>query len=239
METAWHAALTAPFRYRGFIAFTRFYIVWVIATFLSAPFQQVFLMRRLDIPMDRIGLLTALTMLFTILTFRFWGTMADRHSNKAVFLTGFAGLLVVQAAYLLAAPGSYGILYPMSVLCGASSSAVNLTVNNLFYLVYPKTDDKIVVVGFYSAVIGLATFAGPIIGGATAAALSPFARRVSLLTFDNYRILFLVTGLLWAVSVPLLRLVPEEAPVCMRALVRDLLPAGPAGRRKERQNTGV
>ncbi|MCC6442835.1 MAG: MFS transporter [Armatimonadetes bacterium] len=215
----WHGVITVPFRYPGFMWFTLFYVVWIMASYVSLPFQQVFMMKTLGIPLDRIGVITGVSTLFSLLTYKPWGKLLNRHSSRTVFVLGFYISCLIQASYLWASPHNYLVLYPSALLAGLVNAAVGLAANNLFYEVFPKSEEKVYVVGFYSAVMGVAAFIAPAAGGYLAGLLKESSFTAWGLPFDQYRLLFLLTGILRLPSILLLRYIPEEK----RTSLRDLL----------------
>ncbi|HSV75022.1 MAG TPA: MFS transporter [Chthonomonadales bacterium] len=224
----WRHALREPFRHPAFIRFAAFFIVWQLANGVSVPFAQVFMMRTLHVPLREIGLLTAITTLVALVTFKPWGAVLDRNSNRSVLQLGFALSFPVIAAYLLTWPARYEVLYVIAVANGILGSGLNLAVNNLFYEILPRGNEKVVLLGFYAATVGLVGFVGPVIGGLLAPVLSRHAFDFHGVHVDQFRMLFAITAAGWIPALWLLRRVPEKRATSLRELLVDMMP----GRRR-------
>jgi len=223
----WRQALREPFRHPAFIRFTAFFMVWQFANGVSAPFAQVFMMRALHVPLREIGLLTAITTLASLITYKPWGGLLDRNSNRSVLQLGFAMSYPVILGYLFTWPGRYEALYVIAVANGVLGSGLNLAVNNLFYETLPRGNEKVVLLGAYSATMGVVGFVAPVAGGLLASTLARRSFEFHGLHVDQYRMLFGITAVGWLPALWLLSRVPEKRVTGLRELLADLRPRLP------------
>jgi MFS family permease len=134
--------ITTPLRERNYRQFMKFLMSWGFASNMVAPFFAVFMLRQLGLPIFTVISLAMVSGVFTVISLRFWGPLADRFGSKAVlYLSTALFLLVLMGWILTALPGDPGLLIPllvmMHVLAGIAAAGMTLTAETLSFKLAP------------------------------------------------------------------------------------------------------
>ncbi len=162
-------SLKKPFKnknYRNLLIFTMY---WNFAVNLAAPFFTVFLLKRLEMDMFFVVLLSVLSQITNLMFFRIWGNFADRFSNKAVIaISGVLYILTTLAWTYTTFPDKHFLTIPLLVLIhfmlGVSSAGVTLATGNIGLKLAPHGGGT----SFMAAlnfVNSIASGLGPLVGG--------------------------------------------------------------------------
>src|SRR5690606_8714231 len=107
------------------------------------------------------GVVTAATFVTTILGQRYWGSLTDRVGSRNVLVaSGIVAALIPGLWFIAVRPED--ILW-INLASGLGWAGFNLAAFNLLLEVTPNANRTTYVAG-YNALIGLAHFAGPVLG---------------------------------------------------------------------------
>ncbi len=146
-----------------------FLALWSFAVNLAAPFVTVYLLKRLSLDITTIIVLSIVSQLASILSFPFWGSIADRFSNKSVLkVAGPLFVLCFLALTFTNFPEPHVLTMPLLVIIhivmGLSTAGVTLAAGNIGLKLAPKGSATSYLAGI-SIFTALAAGIAPIIGG--------------------------------------------------------------------------
>ncbi|MEK8022409.1 MAG: MFS transporter, partial [Candidatus Hydrogenedentota bacterium] len=147
----------------NFMKFTFYAALMNGAIMISGPFFAAYMLRDLGFSYTEFTINSAVLLLASTLSIRWWGNMGDRHGNRAVLVaTGF--LLPVMPLLWAFTTSFYGTL-AIQVLAGLSWSGFGIATQN--YIFDAVTSEKRArVIGYYSVVNGIfAVIGGTVVGG--------------------------------------------------------------------------
>lgn len=132
-----------PFRDLNFRRLILFMGSWSFAVNLAAPFFTVYMLKRLELKMSLIILLSVLSQVFNIVFLRIWGPMSDRFSNKSVLrISGPLFMICILAWTFTTLPEKYILTLPLlviiHVLMGISTAGVVLGTGNIGLKLAPQ-----------------------------------------------------------------------------------------------------
>jgi len=234
------AQVRSAFRDENFSRLIAFLGAWNFAVNLAAPFFTVYLLVMLDFDITVVIALAVLSQLASVLSYRMWGRIADRFSNKSVlrvsgplFMICILGwtFTTMPARHLLTVP----LLVVLHVLMGVSTAGVTLASANIGLKLAPHGGATA-----YLATINitnsLAAGIAPVIGGvfvdsfkATELSLtlnwkSPTtAFAIQTLDFQYWDFFFVFAFLIGIYSIHRLAYVREAGEVEDRIVVRELI----------------
>lgn len=183
-----------------------FVIAWTCAAFLGLPFVTVFLLQDVGLGFAVVSGLTALAMLASVVTFRFWGRCADRFGARAVLAVAIpsaaASTILLPAA---SSDASWRLIFLGGVFLtsGAAFAAVDVAVAKIIARHAPFTGAGTFLAGtgiLRALAAGMATVGG----GLAASILADRELRVLIewggsagdLTVSGYAFLFAGSALL-------------------------------------------
>jgi MFS family permease len=146
-----------------------FLCLWSFAVNLAAPFLTVYLLKRLSLDITIVILLSIVSQICSILSFPFWGSIADRFSNKSVLkVAGPLFLLCFLALTFTNLPEPHVLTMPLLVIIhiimGISTAGVTLAAGNIGLKLAPKGSATSYLAGI-STFTAIAAGISPIIGG--------------------------------------------------------------------------
>lgn len=135
--------LGKPLKDANFRHLLSFIAVWNFAVNLAGPFFIVYLVRRLEVSLLMVTILTVVTQVTNVVFLRIWGRLADRYSNKAVLaLSGPLFLVAILAWTFTTMPEKYSLTMPLlfgiHVLSGMSLAGVSLASANIALKLSPS-----------------------------------------------------------------------------------------------------
>jgi|FLOH01.1.fsa_nt_gi MFS family permease len=174
-----HGILTTlkrPFENQNYRNLLIFSMYWNFAVNLAAPFFTVFLLKRLEMSMFFVVVLSVLSQLANLMFFRIWGNFADRFSNKAVIaISGVLYILTTLAWTYTTFPEKHFLTIPLLVLIhlmlGISSAGVTLATGNIGLKLAPQGGSTSFMASL-NFVNSLSAGLGPFVGGLLAEACS-------------------------------------------------------------------
>jgi MFS family permease len=141
-RSSFSQTITTPLRDPNYRQFLRFLLSWGFASNMVVPFFTVFMLRELDLPIFTVISLAMLSGIFTVISLRFWGTLADRFGSKTIlYLSTMLFLLVLAGWALTAGLGDGALLVPllaiMHVITGIAVAGMTLTAETLSFKLAP------------------------------------------------------------------------------------------------------
>jgi len=169
-------AIKRPFKNKNYRNLLIFSMYWNFAINLAAPFFTVFLLKRLEMSLFFVVVLSVLSQLANLMFFRIWGSFADRFSNKAVIaISGVLYILTTLAWTYTTFPEKHLLTIPLLVLIhlmlGISSAGVTLATGNIGLKLAPHGGSTSFMASL-NCVNSLSAGLGPFIGGLLAEACS-------------------------------------------------------------------
>ncbi|MGQ9632427.1 MAG: MFS transporter [bacterium] len=186
---------TKPPQNKVFMRFVLYFMLWAFANGLSAPYYSVFMIQRLKLSYTLITILGAVSALMTILSYRLWGYLGDRFSNKAVLEMGCFAIMVLAFLWIFNSPNRYFFVPVIHFFGGLFNAAVALSSFNMLLEVSPE-ENKSVYIGFFATSTGIVGAVAPILGGGVVTYFSRFSMDLWGFQFGNLQIVFFLTGLL-------------------------------------------
>jgi MFS family permease len=174
----------ARFRHSNYVKFVAFAAMMTFASYISAPFFAVFMLRDLGFSYFTYMVLQVLATLAGLVALPMWGTHADAVGNARVLrLSGFFACLI---PLFWLATRNVVYLACVQMLAGFVWSGFTLAATNFIYdaVTPPK---RVRCISYFHVLNGAAIFSGATLGGFLAAKLPPLQGH-SLLT------LFLISG---------------------------------------------
>jgi MFS family permease len=171
----------ADTNFRGLLMFLG---VWAFAVNLAAPFFTVYMLKRMDLSMTAVLVLSVLSQLVNVMAYRIWGRLADRFSNKAVLLESGPLVILVGLAWPLmsvteAGWATWTLLIGIHVLSGMSTAGVNLCTGNIALKLAPH-GQATAYLAVNAVISGIAATLAPLLGGLLATVLEPHALVLNL-----------------------------------------------------------
>ena len=143
-------------------------VLWNFSVTLPQPLFPIFYVESLGGSEGMWGVVSAASLVTTILGQRYWGPLADRHGNRNLMVaSGIFAALIPLFWFLALRPGPRIV----NAYAGFIWAGYNLAAFNLVLEATPDARRTTYVAG-YNGLVGLAQFAGPIAGGLLADAVS-------------------------------------------------------------------
>jgi MFS family permease len=236
--------LSEPFADRNFRNLLIFLCIWSFAINLAAPFFTVYLLHRLSIDLTMVIALSILSQACSILSFSFWGGLADRYSNKSILrLAGPLFIICLLAWPFAGMPGIHALTFPLLVvihiLMGISTAGVTLASSTISLKLAPKgtATSYLASISIFSSLT--AGFA-PILGGFLVDYLSRcelsgnltwtspwFSFSIQALQLQHFDFFFVVAFLIGLYALHRLVFVQEEGEVEEKIVIRAILSMNP------------
>ena len=142
LRSSFSQTISAPLREPNFRHFMKFLLFWGFASNIALPFLAVFMLRYLNLPILTVIALTIVSEVFTIISLRFWGPLADRFGSKVVLYLSTSFFLLVLLGWIFSViPGTNTLIVPMlailHVFLGIAVAGISLTVETLSFKLAP------------------------------------------------------------------------------------------------------
>ncbi len=207
--------LTAPLREKNYRHFMKFLLFWGFAVNTALPFFAVFMLQQLKLSVFAVITLTMISEVFTVISLRFWGPLADRIGSKVVlYISVFLFLLVLAGWTIIAALGHHTFIIPMLVILhiiiGISAAGITLTVGTLSFKLAPYGRATP-----YLAGASLADSAGTGIGALAGGLLADW--------LNGYQVLFGISFLIGLITIRTLHAINETGATRREAVIPSLI----------------
>ena len=161
--------VTAPWRRQNYRQLMKFLMFWGLATSMAFPFFEVFMLSQLNLSILIVIILATVADIFTIISLRVWGLLADRLGSKAVMSAGASLFLLVLLGWAIVTIWGRGIsliplLFILHIIQGISIAGIMLAEESLSLKLAPKEKATAYTTGA-SLADSAGTGTGIIIGG--------------------------------------------------------------------------
>lgn len=161
-----------PLKDKNFRKIMVFIATWNFAVNLAGPFFIIYMLKRLELSLFMVTVLTVTSQLANILFLRIWGKLADRYSNKSVMaVSGFFFLLAVLGWTFTTMPEkhlfTFPLLFVIQIFSGMALAGTSLASANIALKLSPTglAHSYMTAYGLAGAVTGAIA---PILGGVLA-----------------------------------------------------------------------
>lgn len=167
--------LGEPFREQNFRMLLAFAGTWSFAIHLAVPFFAFYMLRRLEMSLLLVLILSVLSQGVNVIFFRIWGGLADRFSNKSVLgISGSMFLFSILLWPFLTLPDAHALTLTMlviiHVLIGVAAAGINLCTGNIALKLAPAGRSTAYLAS-HALTIGIAAAAAPLLAGTAMAFL--------------------------------------------------------------------
>lgn len=165
----WQRVLGYARRERSFALLVATSILWNFAVTLPQPLFPIYYVESLGGSEGMWGVVSAASLVMTILGQRYWGPLADRYGNRNLMVASGIFAALIPLFWFLALRPEHALA--VNAYAGFVWAGYNLAAFNLVLEVTPDTRRATYIAG-YNGLVGLAQFSGPIVGGVLADAVS-------------------------------------------------------------------
>jgi MFS family permease len=147
---------------KPFLSFVAAMFVVHVGFNISAAMWTLLYVRVLFLSKTFIALITVVTQLTSVLTFRWWGRLADRIGPRTALFLSI--LLFVPQPFLHSFVRSGWSLIPLSVMSGLAGAGFTLVLFNVLLGVSPSEASRPSYIAVFNGLMGLTGFLAPLIG---------------------------------------------------------------------------
>jgi len=232
--------ITTPLREPNYRHFMKFLTFWGFASNMAIPFFAVFMLRQLNMTIFSVIILSMVSEVFTVISLRFWGPLADRFGSKVVlYFSTSLFLLVLMGWTFTVIPGGHAFMIPLLVILhiftGIAVAGITLTVGTLSFKLAPHGRATPYLTGASladSAGTGLGALAGgflaDLLAGQTFALnlswASPFQSiGIDSIQLTGYHLLFALAFIIGLINLRTLQVVHEAGAARREAVLPELM----------------
>lgn len=202
-------AIATVLRDTKFRRLLTFRAVVQFSTALAMPFFSVFMIKELGLSYTTMALYGNIALVTVLLSNRPVGGLVDRFGSKPVMQVLFIPGIIAPVLWAWA-PGLH-LLVPLAMIIGnLMHTSVKLSGVPLLWDAIPQRGNRAPYFAVWSVSIHLAAFAGAAAGGILASVLETVPLEWGGVRLSNIQVIFLLTALLRAVPLVLLRHVEEK-----------------------------
>lgn len=169
-------------------------------TNIAGPFFAVYMLRDLQWTYLQFTFNMLVFLISQMLFVRWWGTIGDRHGNRAVLVATSCILPLLPLMWVFST--RYVVLLFAQMVSGATWSGFNLAASNFIYDSVPQSR-RARAFSYYSLINGCFSVVGGMLIGATIAEHAPASLDIGLMHItlrSSLPVVFVVSGLLRAVA---------------------------------------
>lgn len=206
------ASLRTPFGDTNFRRFLFFAAAFVLGQTIAAQFFIAWQVGKqgLNLPYLTVQLLGAVASGASLSAMPLWGYLADKYGSRPVLALACGGVAISPFLWIFTIPRpdalwlNIGVIVLLNFIAGSFWAGFGLAQFNLLLAITPSAAHGTYVAAF-SAVTGIVGGVAPIVGGAILDLLAPVQIPLGPFTLNNYKLLFLLAGLLRLSCLLLLR----------------------------------
>ncbi|GAB4454498.1 MAG: hypothetical protein OHK0029_09160 [Armatimonadaceae bacterium] len=196
----------------------QFFVAWQVgAKGLNHPYLVV-------------QLLGVLASLGGLLTTPLWGYLSDKFGSRPVLMIATLATIISPVTWVFTRPDAFWLSVVLisitNLVAGTAWAGVGLSQFNLLLSMSPNANRN-TYVAVYSAMNGIVGGIAPILGGLLITAFTPIQFSLGLVEINNYKMLFLLTGLIRFGCALLLTRVPTQDSAPTRSVWEQLVAAPP------------
>jgi MFS family permease len=229
-----------PLKDKNFKNLLIFNAAWAFALNLAVPFFTVYLMKTMGLPLSYVIGFTILAQVSNILSIKTLGQYADRFSNKTILNICAPVYITCILAWVYAsmpAERVYGllILTVISIFSGTATGGINLALYNIGMKLAPRRE-AMAYMSSLNMVVAVFSAMSPMIGGLLADTFTNqqllwdiqfkntngIVSTFEIINIQGWGFLFIIGGLMAAVSLKLLSKVKEQGEI-RRELVMNYM----------------
>ncbi len=201
--------LREPFRNQPFRRALFFYMALQCVLGLADPFYSVFMLDRLGLSYTAISVYNMIAMAASVLGYRAWAYLVDRHGPRAIFPLVLVPKIAVPLVWAANSPEHHQLVSVAMVLEGFFSAGVSVAITALLYGLLPPGEQRPTFMGCWSAALNLAYSASTFGAGLLAAWLAGPDRVFWDFPVGNLQLMFGLCALMQLVPLLLLRRVED------------------------------
>jgi MFS family permease len=214
-RSSFSTTLATPLREKNYRHFMKFLLFWGFAANIAVPFFAVFMLQQLKLSVFAVITLTLVSEVFTVISLRFWGPLADKLGSRVVlYISAFLFLLVLGGWTIIAALGHHTFIIPILVILhifiGISAAGITLTIGTLSFKLAPYGRATPFLAGA-SLADSVGTGIGALAGGLLADLL------------NGYQILFAMSLLTGLMTIRTLHAINETGATRREAVISSLI----------------
>jgi MFS family permease len=216
--------IRVPLKDKNFRSLLFFNSFWCFSLNLATPFFSVYLMKSIHLSLSYVIGLNVISQVSGILFIKFWGTYADRFSNKTIIRLGAPIYVLCLFAWIFtSAPAlkSFSVLFLAVIytVSGIAIAGINLAISNISLKLAPK-DQAIIYIAARNTIIALFPAIAPLAGGVLADFLT--SHQFHFLHFQQWHLFFFSGAVLASLSLRFLMSVKEDGEFTKRAVVMEV-----------------
>lgn len=183
-----------PLQNKKFINFILLIGVFYMFLYISASFNQLYMIKYLHLSYTDINAAAIITSILQALIFyRLWGKLSDRFGSYFVMITSMWFYILDSFIWFLIIPETVKYLLPLSsAMIAAGGSGFVIGSFNRRFEIIPEVG-RSVFDSFYQAFIGLVLFISPTIG-TMLRETTAHSKLISNFQFGNFRIVYLISA---------------------------------------------
>lgn len=212
--------LLRPLKHRAFRPVLIFFLYWLMAVGVSAPYFTAHLLKNMQWSFGLIATAGITSSALSILFHPFWGRLVDQHGHRPVLVLTSLGILHLPLYYAFCPYTWHWPVYANAALAGIFWSGFNLALFNLLMSASPSKG-RPGYVALFSALSGLVNFGASMLGGVLAQHLTNWQGVLFGLPFSNYQLLFVLSAFLRVPGVALALRIHEPSAKSPVVLVRQ------------------
>lgn len=202
-------SLLRPLQDKNFRTLLIYVGAFMFVTQMAGPFYTLFMLDALQISFSNISLFLTGATLASLFMWRLWGPMCDRLGNKPVLMVAGTAHALIPLIWVTAVPGAAFLpLLGAHIASGMFYSAIQLGHVNILVKLSPQ-EGRSAYIAVFNGMIGLSTALAPVFGGILLKAGDSIRIPVESFEFGPLQLLFVFSGLLQVIILPLLSRVAE------------------------------
>ena len=195
---------------------------FMFVTQMAGPFYAVYMIDFLEVDFSSITLLITFATLASLFMLRIWGPISDQLGNKPILsVAGFAHALIPLVWVVAQDEIHYEALVLAHVLSGMFYAAIMLAHVNVLIKLAPEAGRSFYIAAF-NTIIGLSVALAPIFGGLLLDLFSGLQLQFGTWHLTPLHLLFLLSGALQILVLPLLARLQEPNAAASRAVLMQL-----------------
>ena len=189
----------------------------------------------------------SMTSLGAILTLRFWGTLADRFGNRAIFSLSHMGMVVAMLMWIVIDKSQFGAVLIFILFLFTSIFNSGNGIAQTRYLINNIPSDKQYCIVIINTIAVFSVAIGPVLGGLFLKLTEGHTFSSGALNMNNYHIFFVINAALFVIPHNLRKRlrVENEVPtnevvaIVTRPLMNIMGPFAKIGKHKSDENNKI